>query len=181
MSNSKPYRVMCLETCEIQGVKFYEGVTYTATFPLEGQSYYFPDGNYPDYIEGVAICGVDAMKFEPFMNNVEFEPKKPITVKLGNIEVNQVQPIGFPVHKPRDEPLTVTYRMNLDHNPAGTRMNMLPEFALFDPQHISPRHSEANPPRDTMLEAYALGKLSDLTGRSLKDLARQYERVMWNE
>lgn len=154
---SNPYRVMCLETCEIQGVKFYEGVTYTATFPLEGQTYYFPDGNYPHCINGVKIWGVDALKFEAFMGAVEFEEKKPITIKLGNTEVSQVQPIGFPVH-----------------------FHKLPEFGKFDPRYTFPKYNEAHPPRDTMLEAYALESLSELTGKSLKELARRFEKGMWN-
>jgi hypothetical protein len=71
----RKYLVRCLESCEYEGKTFNEGETYTAFFPLEGQTYYIPEGApYPHCVEGVRLWGADAAKFK-FVEDLPKEPE----------------------------------------------------------------------------------------------------------
>lgn len=129
------YKLKCLETCTIQGTTFFEGREYEGSFPLEGQTYYIPEGSpYPWRIGNVDIWGLDALKFEEVESwEKELYPDTlQVKINMGGMEVNRVQQLG--------------------------------EFSLFSQQTHAPfRDADPTPSPEEFIKA--LDRLEELTGK----------------
>jgi hypothetical protein len=141
---------------------------------LEGQTYYFPDGNYPHCIDGVEIWGTDALKFEPFMDAVDFEPKPCTTTDDGNGNVS----IQLGEHKLRQVQPLIPHKFDPRYIAPATRNGMMDTMmAHFMNETLG---GLGQPSTNAEERKAAFERLSELTGRGLKDLISKYESAVWN-